>query len=198
VHSRGRRFDPCPVHQVSEMTEEYIISKEYDGQSRKLYKVNCVQCNNTLFRPKHLIIKRLQFCTPECSSAYQARNRIDCICAQCKVSFKRPQSKIEISKSGLQFCSRECKDTAQRIGGIEEIMPEHYGIGEYSYRSRALYFYGECCKKCNYDDDLRMLDVHHKDGNRGNNILENLEVLCVWCHAMETRKVAQHNWTGKF
>ena len=32
-----------------------------------------------------------------------------------------------------------------------------------------------------------MLDVHHKDENRSNNKIENLEVLCVWCHAVLTR-----------
>ena len=34
-----------------------------------------------------------------------------------------------------------------------------------------------------------MLDVHHKDSNRKNGTIENLEVLCVWCHALKTRDV---------
>lgn len=32
-----------------------------------------------------------------------------------------------------------------------------------------------------------LLDVHHVDGNRKHNKIENLEVLCVWCHAIVTR-----------
>ena len=34
-----------------------------------------------------------------------------------------------------------------------------------------------------------MLDVHHVDGIRQNNHPDNLEVLCVWCHALKTRKI---------
>lgn len=37
-----------------------------------------------------------------------------------------------------------------------------------------------------------MLDVHHIDGNRKNGKADNLEVLCVWCHALETRKDWPH------
>jgi hypothetical protein len=43
-----------------------------------------------------------------------------------------------------------------------------------------------------------MLDVHHKDGDRENGSIENLEVLCVWCHALYTRKILgpSPNWDG--
>jgi hypothetical protein len=60
-----------------------------------------------------------------------------------------------------------------------------------SYRVRALTYYGEKCSndKCPFDIvEKKMLDVHHIDRNRKNNKTENLRVLCVWCHALETRK----------
>lgn len=40
---------------------------------------------------------------------------------------------------------------------------------------------------CGYSTEEVILDVHHIDGNRGNNSLGNLEVLCVWCHAWTHR-----------
>jgi hypothetical protein len=65
-----------------------------------------------------------------------------------------------------------------------------------TYRMRALKEHGAFCDYCGYSLHVKMLDVHHIDNKRENNKLENLEVLCVWCHAMETRKVPFHSWKG--
>lgn len=46
---------------------------------------------------------------------------------------------------------------------------------------------GHRCEKCNLDQWLGFpikLEVHHKDGDRHNNVLENLELLCPNCHSM--------------
>lgn len=40
-------------------------------------------------------------------------------------------------------------------------------------------------------------NVHHKDRNRANNTLENLEVLCVSCHAIEHNN-PRNNETGQW
>jgi 5-methylcytosine-specific restriction endonuclease McrA len=37
------------------------------------------------------------------------------------------------------------------------------------------------CKICGFDD-LNVLCVHHIDGNRKNNDISNLEILCANCH----------------
>jgi len=49
-----------------------------------------------------------------------------------------------------------------------------------SYRWKALQEYGRECAKCRDGDELV---VHHIDGDRSNNELENLVVLCRSCHA---------------
>lgn len=68
-------------------------------------------------------------------------------------------------------------------------MPDHYGKGNgaYDYRIRALAHYENKCVKCNYNEKKKMLDVDHIDSNRKNNSLDNLQILCVWCHAEKTR-----------
>ena len=46
----------------------------------------------------------------------------------------------------------------------------------------------EKCEKCNnfkWLDEKIPLELHHKDGNRYNNKLENLKLLCPNCHALE-------------
>ena len=44
-----------------------------------------------------------------------------------------------------------------------------------------------CCTKCNksYANDKGNLHVHHKDGQKWNNNLNNLQVLCIKCHSKE-------------
>ena len=44
-----------------------------------------------------------------------------------------------------------------------------------------------CCSKCDDDfsDKKQLLHVHHKDGVKWNNSLDNLAVLCIFCHSKE-------------
>lgn len=65
-----------------------------------------------------------------------------------------------------------------------------------TYRRRALMEYGAFCDMCGYSKYVEMLEVNHRDHNRKNNKLENLEVLCSWCHKIETMKVPWHKWEG--
>lgn len=44
------------------------------------------------------------------------------------------------------------------------------------------------CNRCSYNETPKILGVHHKDHDRTNNLLENLEVLCPNCHSLEHMK----------
>jgi len=46
----------------------------------------------------------------------------------------------------------------------------------------ALDNYPNECEMCGYKEHLEILQVHHIDGNRKNNKLENLMILCPNCH----------------
>ncbi|MEW6441666.1 MAG: YajD family HNH nuclease [bacterium] len=55
------------------------------------------------------------------------------------------------------------------------------------YRRRSLEIHGNLCAKCGREfsgKELRLLTVHHKDGNHHNNPRDgsNWENLCVYCH----------------
>ena len=135
-----------------------------------------------------------KFCSISCSSIYKAKIvrlklNPNCVCAQCGKKFYRNKSKQALSKSGLQFCNRMCKDVAQRIGGIEAIQPDHYNGGSDPryYRKLALRSYPNRCYRCGYDKYISVLEVHHKDRDRTNNKLSNLEILCRNCHGEEHR-----------
>ena len=110
------------------------------------------------------------------------------VCDWCGKDFETTPSKLKNSKKDLHFCTRSCKDTAQRIGGLDGFQTPHYGIGVRglkTYRERVFREKGEVCCRCGYSGDSKMLDADHIDEDRSNNNIENLQVLCVWCHAIK-------------
>lgn len=173
----------------------FVISSAYDGKSRKLYPVSC-PCGASFLAPAHRV-KTRRHCSPKCRAEFSKRRAV-VVCAWCVKEFELSASRKAKGVTGLKFCSRVCKDAAQRLGGLAAIQPPHYGLGngKHDYRQRALEHYGEKCLACGYCAHPRMLDVDHMDGDRSNNALENLRVLCVWCHALKTRGVSTHVRSG--
>lgn len=70
------------------------------------------------------------------------------------------------------------------------------------YRRRSLEIHGNFCAKCGREfsgKDLKLLTVHHKDGNHHNNPPDgsNWENLCVYCHEDEhSREVYADSLSG--
>jgi hypothetical protein len=63
-------------------------------------------------------------------------------------------------------------------------------LSESGYRERALKLFPWVCGRCAREfsgANVRMLTVHHKDGNHDNNPLDggNWELLCIYCHENE-------------
>lgn len=52
-------------------------------------------------------------------------------------------------------------------------------------KQRLLAERGAACERCGYDEVPGVLETHHKDRNRRNNALPNLEVLCPTCHSVD-------------
>jgi hypothetical protein len=133
---------------------------------------------------------RAKYCSRSCSAIHtnllkpKIKHSPNVKCAYCDKEFYLNHSKQKNSKSGLFFCCREHKDLAQRIGGIKEIQPDHYGTG---YRALAWSQLPNKCNRCNYCEIIEILQVHHRDHNHSNNKLSNLEILCPNCHAIEHR-----------
>jgi len=63
-------------------------------------------------------------------------------------------------------------------------------LRESGYRERALKLFPWICGRCAREftaANVRMLTVHHKDGNHDNNAPDgsNWELLCIYCHENE-------------
>ena len=152
---------------------------------------NCLFCHKSFQAPvKHINAGGGKYCSVSCAGRSRPRRirEPNATCAYCSKSFWMRPSSFKNSKSGLFFCCREHKDTASRIGGIEAIQPDHYGKTDVQdYRVKALRHYPAICMRCQFD---KFVIVHHKDRDRSNNELENLEILCPNCHAIE-------HWSGE-
>lgn len=127
-----------------------------------------------------------KFCSLACSARNPARKKPkvpNTLCTFCQKPLYRTPSQLKRSKHGKVFCDRSCKESAQK-DVTYGISPAHYGTGEgkYAYRALALSSLPNECNKCGYNKCVKALQVHHRDHDRANNALENLEILCPTCH----------------
>jgi ribosomal protein S27E len=156
------------------------------GQRRKAKLVQCKNCHNT---------KLIQFSQRQtsflCDQCREAQNYVDVTCAHCGTTFKRLRTHVN---SLFVFCDRQCKEAEQRLGGLLEL--DHYSINN-NYRKIAFAYYGKKCKLCEITDGY-LLAVHHIDGDRENNIIDNLEVLCHNHHAERHKKFSDGEWVLDF
>ena len=114
MHPEGEGFESPDLH---------FVTFIQNGHKRKGKLVHCKVCNKIF--PTRLGVKQT-FCSIECVNTYRSNLRTEFECRWCnKKFFRRPSTKNN-SRSGMSFCGRKCKEEAQRLGGIKEIMPVHY------------------------------------------------------------------------
>ena len=152
-----------------------MTESKTDGgtQRRKLYVILCPSCGLE-WRFRRPAIPSEGW---ECK---MCKGRIDTNCANCGKSMTVRKSRLIRASTGNVFCDRGCKEATQVVGGIMAL--PHYGTGERHYRQKAITHYGARCFDCG-EVRIHRLVVHHKDGNRDNNAIDNLEVLCRNHHA---------------
>lgn len=85
---------------------------------------------------------------------------------------RRPEKKTPKSEKELDAMVRRMRSEA---------------AGAENYRQRSLQIHGWICAKCGREferESLKLLTVHHKDGNHNNNPPDgsNWENLCIYCH----------------
>ena len=119
------------------------------------------------------------YCSKECK---HHKNSVLCQCATCGKPVWRTQSQLSKSKTGNVYCSKSC--AASQNNRLFKIGKNHGGYvdGHSSYRAMALSHYPNVCMCCGWNEDERVLEVHHIDGDRTNNQLSNLSILCPTCH----------------
>jgi hypothetical protein len=177
---------------------EKLYVEENNGRRSEAVKICCDNCGKDFLKRKRFIKNsKNHFCCRECLYKFQ-KNTIKIKCDYCDNICEKTQTQLKNRKSNLVFCSRECKDKAQRLESgkkFNNLRPDHYGIGngKYNYNKNAFNNKPNKCVDCG-EDKKYLLCVHHIDGNRKNNVLENLEIVCANCHRKRHLSLIDGEW----
>lgn len=142
---------------------------------------NCRTCGKKAYvKPSHRKNGFGKYCSNMCSAEAQKNGRLF-PCETCGKQIYRSLKFQARSKSGKFFCSKSCQ-TMWRNTTYSGEQHANWKGGTSSYRQRLSRAGIEViCKKCG-NTDKRILAVHHKDRDRQNNSISNLNWLCHNCH----------------
>lgn len=135
----------------------------------------CQVCKAEFFVPiyRNLTAK---YCSNKCKGVALGHDGSKTVaCVVCGKEHHRPPSHLGCRPT----CSMKCRGIADR-----KATPEGNDIPfvrKWMRREGKM----DSCTKCGYSERPQILVVHHIDRDRGNNKLDNLEVLCPNCHALE-------------
>ncbi len=137
--------------------------------------IACVICNKMIYRRPVQLEKTggKAYCSVACYGI-SCRNEIPCLVC----------GKPILGGLHKKTCSRSCANTHR--AGIKYVGRPKLDKVKYQrgLKIRLIEERGKNCEKCGYNK-FEILQVHHKDRNRNNNVLENLELICPNCHYEE-------------
>lgn len=139
-------------------------------------KINavCLVCN-TPFEHVSARCNTAKYCSNQCRyQAHKDKGRTEYECQHCHEKFKAPLS------TKRKYCSKACVNKSS----YTTFKPKYTTVRK-AMITRGLITH---CNRCNYNQELLILGIHHKDRNRDNNDLSNLEILCPNCHSLEHLK----------
>lgn len=148
--------------------------------------VVCAECKKSFYTPirKNTSgkVRTQSFCSIECRRRFTLSNRksYDCLTCGKHVILKKRDSNAN------KFCSKACASYYASVNTT--LVDPNLSMHNLRYKYKAFVFYGFKCMQCGWDKDPTLLCVHHKDGKRKGNDVNNLEVLCPICHAKEHYK----------
>lgn len=150
----------------------------YTGRVAESHKRNpntkCLVCSKPIYRRPVEIKNGRVFCSQEC---YGLANRKETPCAVCGVPIQAHENK--------KTCSRSCANKYRTGIKYKLGRPKKDKVQDQRFiKLRVFALKGEKCERCGYDKK-EILNVHHRDRDKKNNDLSNLELLCPNCHAEE-------------
>ena len=159
---------------------------------RKMLIKKCIDCFTEI--KIRLNSKRLR--CRSCSYKFKStKGRVDVKCECCSAIISKRKSGLKNSKHEVYFCNRVCKEKSQSLAGnCEKIKPDHYGNSNGKHLWKILSKNAKECSSCK-ENKKYLLQIHHIDGNRENNIESNMEVVCGNCHIKRHLKLdIDGNW----
>ena len=144
-------------------------------QHKRKPNTKCKICGKQIYR-RPSEIERFEgrvFCSAKC---YGISCRRETACAVC--------GKMILAGLNKKTCSRSCANK-NREGVLYKIgRPKDKVFTLRAIKVRLLKERGSKCERCSYNKS-EILQVHHKNRNKTDNSLENLELICPNCHYEE-------------
>lgn len=144
-------------------------------QYKRKTNTECAICKKSIYRrPSEIEANDGRvFCSSTC---YGISNRKEVPCLVC--------GKPIMSRFNKKTCSRTCANINRsgikyKTGSLKDKVKSQKYL-----KLRLLEDRGMKCEKCGYGK-YEILQIHHKDRNRNNNDLRNLELICPNCHYEE-------------
>jgi hypothetical protein len=144
-------------------------------QYKRKPNIECLVCKKYIYRRPSEITenKNRVFCSAKC---YGVSCRKETFCVICGKSILAGLNK--------KTCSRLCSNK-NRVGvQYKSNQPRNKAVTLRRLKISLLESRGQKCERCNYNKS-EILQVHHKNRDRRNNNLENLELICPNCHYEE-------------
>ena len=175
----------------------------------------CAACQKTFYVP-HNRKHTAKYCCKQCAGTGQMSRGVKS-CGECGTEFEFISTRANTAK----YCSRKCYYKSLKGKGSIKYTCKHCGEDFFDSPSKnRKYCSMACinkskketfkpkyttvrkmmlaremikeCTRCGYSEYPKILGVHHKDRNRENNAVSNLEVLCPNCHSLEHSKHIAH------
>ncbi len=157
------------------------LISEYKNRRTKI-KLQCIICNNVWESSPQNCIYASKIRNGRCQYCYKKeceKKNYTLYCANCGKKIARTECEVQKNKSGFFYCSKECGNKHKN----KIRYSNKNKIDEYkNYRLKAFHIYEHKCALCEWDEDERVLEVHHINENRKDNSIENLIILCPICH----------------
>jgi len=143
--------------------------------------VSCKTCSKEFkAKPSHVKNGYAKYCSRECGYEGMRKGSYR-KCDLCGINAYKKRRQLNGSKSGKFFCSKSCQ-TKWRNGLYTGKDHSNWKHGRNVYRT--ILNNSDKKKECQIckTQDTRVLEGHHIDRNRQNNVIENLAWLCCNCH----------------
>lgn len=142
----------------------------------------------------------------KCKCGYETHNSQSYVshCGHCEIHLGyKPNSRIKNHNSWMKGLTRKTDKRVDKLISERELKLEDILSNKIPCQSNRLKWklidkgYKERrCEKCGITEWLENpipLELHHKDGDKNNNNLDNIEILCPNCHAFTDN----YRWKGR-